>query len=462
MADITLLNVFDLFRFMIGAITAEMIFVTGSVPRRGNWRSRAILGAVLCSVYCLSYFPCMQLVLIIPGSVIGSLISCLWWFLASLMSLAFLYLIYDITVSNLLFRGCMGLALQEVITVLLQYCIGKLWFPGFAHNRTALYVMVTIGLYAAAELLAYYMVARRMRDSGRPVITDHRRNRWTFLIILGVLSLCTNFSSGIMEWSIGIEGAALGDMTLFTETIVPWYCVFILLVVCIIIVLNQYSMYMNMQQRQENEFLRQMEKEKAQQYEFARENIDLINQKCHDLKYQLGALRLAEGKDRDRVFDETWRAVQFYDAAVRTDNPVLDTILTEKSLMCSKYQIRLSCNVRTTHLDRIEVVDLYTMLGNALDNAIECVRQYEDTDKRVISLSIRESGEMLHLFVDNYYEGELEIRNGFPVTSKEDAEYHGFGVKSINMLACKYGGDSMVSVQNKTFSLHVMIPCTEE
>ena len=68
------------------------------------------------------------------------------------------------------------------------------------------------------------------------------------------------------------------------------------------------------------------------------------------------------------------------------------------------------------------------------------------------------TGKHASHFIDNYFDGELEFRNGFPVTSKDDKGYHGYGVKSMQMIAKKYGGDIRISVNNHTFSLQIMLP----
>lgn len=456
---ITFLDIFDQLRFMTGAITAEWIFVIYVASKKNAFWRRTLIGYIGCCLWAFSYFPweyiCQN---VIPGDVFPMMLINLWWLLSSLLSIIFLSFCFNISGCNLWFRGSMGLALQEIITVFCQYCINRLWFPALSEKNVIIYVITVIFSYIVFEFLAYIFVARRMQDTGRTVISNNKKNIAIFIVIVGILSLSTNFTSGIFEWSSGDQRASLGTTEYLNRVVIPYYCVFVLLLICIIIILNQYGTYEILQQKQENEILRQLEKEKAWQYEFSKDNIDLINQKCHDLKYQINALKLAEGSARETMFEDIGKAVQFYDAVIRTNNQVLDTILTEKSLICSKYDIRLSCNIKSKYLDKMEVIDLYTMLGNALDNAIGCVKKYEDRQKRVISLSIKEKEQMLHFFIDNYFEGELEIREGFPVSTKKDKRYHGFGIKSINMLAKRYGGDSRVSIKNNTFSLHVMIP----
>lgn len=72
-----------------------------------------------------------------------------------------------------------------------------------------------------------------------------------------------------------------------------------------------------------------MRREK-EQYEFTKENIELINLKCHDLKHQIHALRENASEPYIKKIED---AVMFYSAAAKTGNDVLDVILTEKSLL---------------------------------------------------------------------------------------------------------------------------------
>ncbi len=66
---------------------------------------------------------------------------------------------------------------------------------------------------------------------------------------------------------------------------------------------------------------------------------------------------------------------------------------------------------------------------------------------------------MLGIHVENWFEGEPpEMKDGLPVTTKDDAAYHGFGTVSMKMIAQKYGGNLFFSVRNGMFSLDAVIP----
>lgn len=111
----------------------------------------------------------------------------------------------------------------------------------------------------------------------------------------------------------------------------------------------------------------------------------------------------------------------------------------------------------------MNTLDIYALLGNALDNAIECVSKYEDTDKRVVSLNISAKGGFLCIQTNNYMEGELKFQDGLPVSTKvRKRENHGFGMKSMRHLTDKYGGTMCADIENGIFMLQIVIPMPKE
>ena len=73
--------------------------------------------------------------------------------------------------------------------------------------------------------------------------------------------------------------------------------------------------------RRELEIARQLHAQREEQYRLSSENIALINNKCHDLKHQIAALRtLRSAEEFDRKIEGMERAVMIYDSAVKTGN----------------------------------------------------------------------------------------------------------------------------------------------
>ena len=188
------------------------------------------------------------------------------------------------------------------------------------------------------------------------------------------------------------------------------------------------------------------------------ENVELINRKCHDLKHQIAALRSMEnGSERDAYISEIENAVLFYESAAPTGNDTLDLILMEKKLYCQEHGIRLTCIVDGAPLARIDRMDLYSLFGNAIDNAIESVLG-EEPQKRVIGLRVGKRGAFLSIHIENYVRREVKLSGGLPVTSKADKSYHGFGVLSIKRIVEKYHGSMSIRSDGNLFRLDILIP----
>lgn len=194
------------------------------------------------------------------------------------------------------------------------------------------------------------------------------------------------------------------------------------------------------------------------QYEIARENIDIINRKCHDLKHQVAALKhVQEPTKRAQVIDSLQEAVIIYDSILKTGNEILDTVLTEKSLQCNQNSVKLTCIADGSLLTFMDAVDLYTLFGNAMDNGIEAVLSLPQ-EERIIDLQVRQKAGLILITISNRFAGALDIREGLPQTRKADDGYHGFGLKSIQMVAEKYGGFLDLNTDGALFTLRITIP----
>lgn len=172
-------------------------------------------------------------------------------------------------------------------------------------------------------------------------------------------------------------------------------------------------------------------KNKQEQYELTKENIALINQKCHDLKHQIRALRKLEKVEFDKYLGEIEDSVRIYEAIVKTGNDVFDTVLTEKGLYCKDREIQVSCVADGSQMGFIETIDLYAILGNAMDNAIEAVEKFAEAEKRQIDVMICRQQNFLVMNFINPVAEQLVYEDGLPVSTKGDREYHGFGLRSM-------------------------------
>lgn len=143
---------------------------------------------------------------------------------------------------------------------------------------------------------------------------------------------------------------------------------------------------------------------------------------------------------------------------VKTGNEVLDTILTEKSLICKERGITVSCVADGSQMDFINTIDLYAILGNALDNAMEAVEKFKHQEKRQIDVMIYRQQNFLVMNIINPIKGNLVYEEELPVSTKGDNRFHGFGLKSMRYIVKKYDGFLNVSEEDGCFSLKILIP----
>ena len=195
------------------------------------------------------------------------------------------------------------------------------------------------------------------------------------------------------------------------------------------------------------------------QYKQSRESIDLINYKYHDLKHQIAVLRSEEDpKKREEFLNRMEEEIRQYEAQNKTGNKVLDTVLTTKSLYCNKHGITFTCVADGTLLDFMDVMDICSIFGNALDNAIECELKIADKEKRLIHVTVSQQKNFLILRFENYYEGSLKVKEGRFLTTKKEKEFHGYGIKSIRYTVNKYDGAVSIDTKENWFDLKILIP----
>ena len=196
-------------------------------------------------------------------------------------------------------------------------------------------------------------------------------------------------------------------------------------------------------------------KEKEKQYQENKMNINLINQKCHDLKHQIREI----GKNKyidENVVKEIEDTISIYDANVKTGNEPLDIILTEKSLLCMAQGIRLTCASNTIPLRFMKDSDVYNLFGNAIDNAMRAVSALEE-GQRAISISVKQKGSMTSVDIRNWFEGELSFKDdGLPCSTRESDGYHGFGMISMREIVERYSGEFVVSTEGNVFSVDML------
>ena len=453
---ITFLDSFDLIRFMAGLLIAEFMFSINSAPRRNYFWVRAMVGFVAGLAFSQLYLLLQWYHMNGGAFFIFGIFGALWWTFLTFVSAFYLMFCFKLGICGALYRVILGTLIQHIATVVVRYWLVRTVFPTLPDDNTLLYILITILIYAVIYLPTYFLLVRYVDNESDLSIVENKRNFVMYFIMILILSIISSLCGGVVDWVLN-EFSGNPEFE-HTRVLLQYFCIGVSILYCVAFLIFNIQFSMVNTLRREKQFQSSVIAEKARQYELSKSSIEIINRKCHDLKHQIMALRFAKEEEKNELFSETEKAIMIYDCGINTDNEVLNVLLTEKNLHCLDRDIRLSCNINTQGIDKIKAIDLYTMLGNAIDNAIECVSRLPDADKRTISISIDTQGGLLYLQIDNYYEGKIKLEDGMPVTSKKDRENHGIGLRSIKFIVEKYDGSLHIQKDHGIFSLRIIIP----
>lgn len=244
----------------------------------------------------------------------------------------------------------------------------------------------------------------------------------------------------------------------YQEAIVKYWMNTFNVILCImtLIIMFGYARQVNIQSQ--IAVMNQLEYERNRQFDLSKQNIEMINVKCHDLRHQLRTLESISDPKIQKELADIEDKLRIYDTRVKTGNKTLDILLSEKSLFCHKNNVILDCIIDGKQIDFLSQNEITSLFGNIVDNAIESMLKIKNEKKRIITLKIFKSHGGVYITEDNPYEGELNVKGGRILTDKKDSQYHGFGLVSIKKTVDRYDGVMKITTDDGIFRLQIFFP----
>ena len=290
-------------------------------------------------------------------------------------------------------------------------------------------------IYLAVYLIAYLMFVRRIRFSKIEIRSG--------LLLFGVMASAVVIF--LCEYVISVNAALTANIYN--------------LISCLITLILLFGFFEESKSQKDKEKLDSILRLEQKRYTDMQENMAIINRKSHDLKQLVTLLRQTEDDhERKRVLDSLTREVDLYGISNLTDNKALNALLAEKSFVCEQNEIDLRCIIDGKALDFMDLQDLYTLIGNILDNAIEHVQKIEDPSLRTIFAKVRSENGFLLMHFENSLTGSLKMDGDRIATTKDDSSIHGFGLMSIEYVVRKYQGEMSITAQDGVFRLDIIMP----
>lgn len=193
-----------------------------------------------------------------------------------------------------------------------------------------------------------------------------------------------------------------------------------------------------------------------EQYKRSKEGIELINSRYHELKVQIADIRAQRDRAKqDAALAKMENSILQYEAENKTGNPVLDILLTAKSMECQEKQIRMTSVADGHLLDHLSTREICTLVGTALDNAIESCAAEQDPEKRLIRTAVYAQNGFVLFRVENYCKKPVELgADGLPLRSA----HGGYDLRSLRAAAQQHSGSMTVHWEDGWFTLRVLLP----
>ncbi len=438
--------------FMAELLIAELLFCS-QLPKRKNFILRLILGMVACFGVSL-LFP-------VPDFAYTAAYSSFMFLTLFAVTVVAFKFVFDADVKDVLFCTIAGYTVQHVaqeayellnVAFNLNDSIVSIFYSN-AEIGTALgedlgKTFGIVFMYGALFLFSYWgaylIFVKKMKKTNILHIKTTM-----MLIVVALIVFVDIIFSAIITYNISEEIQRLALLLLHLYN----------LACCILALILLFEWPNRKAMEWEIATMKQLRHHEKEQYHISKENVELINIKCHDLKHQLR--QVAEHNAvNSSVVKEMEEIISIYDSTYTTQNEALNVILMEKGLVCNRKGIKLSCIVDGQALRFMSEADVYALFGNLLDNAIEAVEKTED-EKRSIALSVKTVQGFVNVSAYNYYDGDLRFESGLPVTTKKEKDFHGYGLKSMRYIVNKYGGEMKLYTEQNRFGVNIILPVRE-
>ena len=197
-----------------------------------------------------------------------------------------------------------------------------------------------------------------------------------------------------------------------------------------------------------------------EQYKRSKEGIKLINSRYHELKIQIANIRAERDQAKqDAALARMESGIRQYEAENKTGNPVLDTLLTAKSMECQEQGINMTSVADGQWLGFLSTREICTLAGVPLDNAVESLTAEPDPEKRLLRVAIYAQSGCVMLRFENYCAAPVALGpDGLPVRSA----HGGYDLRGVQAAARQHGGTMTVKWENSWFTVRILLPIPEK
>jgi sensor histidine kinase regulating citrate/malate metabolism len=201
--------------------------------------------------------------------------------------------------------------------------------------------------------------------------------------------------------------------------------------------------------------LKQKENNSFEYYELLKQQNDNSKVLIHDITKHLNAIKMLSSNSNVNVSDYINHIIKDFNIMNPVEycgNSLLNLITYRYYQIFSKENIKFDINIQNAQIDFMSEPDITSLFDNLLENAFEATKQAPQKEIN-FSIDIRNTNFVVINITNTTVKKPLLI-NGHIITSKNNKELHGVGIRSINRVVKKYNGNMEMNYKDaeKVFS----------
>lgn len=206
----------------------------------------------------------------------------------------------------------------------------------------------------------------------------------------------------------------------------------------------------NNTEQTETELLKLSLKQQSEMIEKIKVQYDNLSEMRHDYVHELAYIQgVLEDKNyikleeyiKEKLSSEKLKGYNF----IFTSNKIIDSVINYKFSIAEQKGISVVCTLTADIPESFER-DISIILSNLLDNAIEASEKLKDVKPEII-LNIFEKSDYYSILIKNRIADSVISVNRQLHTTKADKQHHGYGLKTVRVLADSHNG--MVDIYEK-------------
>ncbi len=170
----------------------------------------------------------------------------------------------------------------------------------------------------------------------------------------------------------------------------------------------------------------------------------------HDLSKYIRAFQ--SETQAGETFSQLQNIFQSIPGVVDVNNRVVSVILNEYVAAAKEMDAELTLDVQIPDELSITAADLYILIGNTLENALNAVATLP-VGQRKIALQLKLHNQVLFYRIQNPF--SPEAKDKFHLTNR----YHGYGIKNVRACVSKYDGELQTEMEHGVYTVTAHLNC---